>query len=59
MPIKNAGDDANNSSSMSRAPIPPLEATKGSSSYKPFWPSGFPDPVSHIKFNIDLNNESK
>lgn len=59
VPIRNAGDDAKNSMSMSRAPLPPLEATRGSTAYLPFWPAGFPDPVSELKQNADIHGDGK
>ena len=39
-----AGTTAKNSSSLRRAPGPPLESTRGSSSNFPFWPGGFDEP---------------
>lgn len=52
MPIRNAGDDAKNSMLMSRAPLPPLEATRGNTAYLPFWPAGFPNPATRNISNV-------
>ena len=40
-PVAAAGSTAKNSTSLSRAPGPPDEATKGNSRNYPFWPGGF------------------
>lgn len=58
VPIKNANHNAKNSMSMSRAPIAPIEATRGSTAYLPFWPAGFPDPVSNLELNDNTDDTS-
>lgn len=39
--------------SLTRDPLPPSEATRGTALNNPFWPGGFPDPVPEIK-NISV-----
>lgn len=48
VPIQTAGATAQNSMSFARAPLPPSEATRGTALNIPFWPGGFPDPVSEL-----------
>ncbi len=42
--LSGAGSTAKNSTSLRRAPGPPDEATRGSSTNYPFWPGGFEEP---------------
>ncbi|XP_071551875.1 superkiller complex protein 2 [Panulirus ornatus] len=58
---KDAGATAKNSSSMRRAPGPPEETVRGSSTNFPFWPGGFPEPVLvkesvEAEFQLDSEN---
>ncbi|KAG0710204.1 Helicase SKI2W [Chionoecetes opilio] len=41
---RDAGATAKNSLSLSRAPGPPEEVVRGSTTNYPFWPGGFPEP---------------
>ncbi|XP_050296280.1 helicase SKI2W [Anthonomus grandis grandis] len=43
--IESVGADASNSMSFTRAPAPPSEMVRGSTSYVPFQPGSFPEPV--------------
>ncbi|KAG7169871.1 helicase SKI2W-like isoform X1 [Homarus americanus] len=61
VPNKDAGATAKNSLSMRRAPGPPEETVRGSSTNFPFWPGGFPEPVLdkesvEAEFQLDSNN---
>ncbi|XP_076045044.1 superkiller complex helicase subunit twister [Oratosquilla oratoria] len=55
--IQDAGSTAKNSLSMKRAPGPPEEIVRGSSTNFPFWPGGFPEPSLDQTFlgSSDLN----
>ncbi|CAG9834639.1 unnamed protein product [Diabrotica balteata] len=46
--LQSAGATAKNSMSLNRAPASPSEATRGSASFKPFWPGSFPAPESYV-----------
>lgn len=42
--------------SLDRAPALPSEMVRGNVSYMPFWPGGFPDPVTKLdKANENLS----
>lgn len=43
VPVDDIGQTAKNSMSLQRAPGPPDEAVRGSSTNYPFWPGGFPE----------------
>ncbi|XP_069681721.1 superkiller complex protein 2 [Periplaneta americana] len=43
VPVDDMGQTAKNSMSLRRAPGPPSEAVRGSSTNYPFWPGGFPE----------------
>lgn len=43
VPLDDMGHTAKNSMSLRRAPGPPSEAIRGSSTNYPFWPGGFPE----------------
>jgi len=43
VPVDDIGQTAKNSMSLQRAPGPPDEAVRGSSTNFPFWPGGFPE----------------
>lgn len=49
MPLQSAGANAKNSMSLNRAPMAPLEMVRGSVSYIPFWPGGFPETMPDTK----------
>ncbi|XP_027206672.2 superkiller complex protein 2 [Penaeus vannamei] len=56
-----AGATAKNSMSMRRAPGPPEEMVRGSSTNLPFWPGGFPEPTldkesTETEHELDLTN---
>ncbi|XP_066938554.1 superkiller complex protein 2 [Macrobrachium rosenbergii] len=59
---KDAGATSKNSFSMGRAPGPPEEVVRGSSTNYPFWPGGFPEPdlgkskSVQEEFSIDFSN---
>ena len=53
--IKDAGTTAKNSTSLSRAPGPPDEVTRGSSTNYPFWPGGFEEPT----VDADVSSEAE
>ncbi|XP_045618795.1 superkiller complex protein 2-like [Procambarus clarkii] len=58
---RDAGATAKNSLSMRRAPGPPEEIVRGSSTNFPFWPGGFPEPALDKKsveeeFQLDRSN---
>nr|XP_053635360.1 SKI2 subunit of superkiller complex protein-like [Cherax quadricarinatus] len=58
---EDAGATAKNSLSMRRAPGPPEEVVRGSSTNFPFWPGGFPEPFLHKEsvegeFQLDKSN---
>lgn len=52
--IESAGANPKNSMSLSRAPAPPSEATRGNSLYVPFWPGSFPA----VDRNVSKNKET-
>lgn len=61
VPIQTVGANAQNSMSFNRQPLAPEEATLGSALNIPFWPGGFPDPVSKLnqKNEDTLDNNGK
>ncbi|KAL4715896.1 hypothetical protein ACJJTC_013196 [Scirpophaga incertulas] len=57
-------EDDEESLSMSRAPLPPSLATRGTTTHSPFLPAGFEEDVdkmlhslAYLKDNIDINND--
>lgn len=58
VPLKSTGANAQNSMLLTRAPVAPSEATRGSASYIPFWPGGFPDPIKEVTSDVLEENES-
>ncbi|XP_063216378.1 superkiller complex protein 2 isoform X3 [Bacillus rossius redtenbacheri] len=60
--VGDQGSTAKNSMSLSRAPGPTNEATRGSANSFPFWPGGFPEPsldafTDHLDGDIDFEND--
>ncbi|CAG9764055.1 unnamed protein product [Ceutorhynchus assimilis] len=56
VPVDSVGADARNSMSFTRAPVPPSDSVRGSSSYIPFQPGSFPEPVLDLpKRNLLLD----
>lgn len=57
MTVDEVGLTPKNSTSLNRAPGPLTEQTRGNAGNYPFWPGGFPDPISDIPLEeqIDLS----
>lgn len=45
--------NAKNSMSLHRSPAPSAIGVRGDSTYFPFWPGGFPDPLLNIPFTAE------
>ncbi|XP_067416357.1 superkiller complex protein 2 [Emydura macquarii macquarii] len=63
-PLDNMGLSAKNSLSFQRAPGPPAQALRGSSTNYPFWPGGMDEPSleqisakDHLEEDVDFEND--